>query len=223
MQVNNLALGDYFNKGSAFGPNWEKDFAPASVSFDVVWSAPVTRRLDFQDTTHLDRFGGAFVENQATVTWSGRNAYGFTFTANPGGFSTSFNAFAELAHVQNGIFFDAASIDRQANAAAQYADLQPPGLHQSVQGHFTSTLDSKGTGVIWTSNDTELFGMDSGVMHVGADGRATFTTTRHIVGGTREYQNASGQIVASGILDFTTGLAAGTYGGESNWIDGGGA
>jgi len=107
MQVNNLAMGDYFTKASAFGPNWATAFVPATVSFDVVWSAPVTRRLTFQDSTNIDQFGGAFVENRATVTWSGTNANGFTFTANPGDFSTSFDAFAELARVQNGIFFDA--------------------------------------------------------------------------------------------------------------------
>jgi hypothetical protein len=150
------------------------------------------------------------VENQASVTWSGRNANGFTFTANPGSFSTSFDPFAELAHVQNGIFFDAAATATQANAATLSANLQPPGLHQSVQGN-PPVLHSSGTSVTRTSTGTELFGTDSGVMPVGADGRATFTTTVPRVGGTPEYHNASAQIVASGILDFTTGLAAGTY------------
>src|SRR5207249_3595361 len=117
LQVNNLAMGDYFTKGSAFGPNWATAFVPATVSFDVVWSAPVTRRLTFQDSTNLDPFGGAFVENRATVTWSGTNANGFTFTANPGDFSTSFDAFAELARVRNGIFVDAAATDTSVSGA----------------------------------------------------------------------------------------------------------
>ena len=129
LQVNNLAMGDYFTKASAFGPNWATAFVPATVSFDVVWSAPVTRRLNFQDTTHLDPFGGAFVENRATVTWSGSNANGFTFTANPGDFSTSFNAFAELAHVQNGIFVDAGQDASEAAAllGSPPRTLPPPG------------------------------------------------------------------------------------------------
>ena len=123
MQVNNLAVGDYFTKASAFGPNWATAFVPATVSFDVVWSAPVTRRLTFQDATNIDQFGGTFVENRATVTWSGSNANGFTFTANPGDFSTSFDAFAELARVQNGIFFDAGQdgSDAVARAASRTA------------------------------------------------------------------------------------------------------
>jgi hypothetical protein len=111
MQVTNLALGDYFTKANAFGANWQNGDVDATVSFDVVWGGPVTRRLNFQDSNNLDQFGGEFVENQASVTWSGSNANGFTFTANPGGLSTSFAGFAELAHVQNGAFFDAGSTD----------------------------------------------------------------------------------------------------------------
>jgi hypothetical protein len=110
--VDNLALGDYFTKANALGANWQTAFVPATLSFDVVWSPPVTRRLNFRDTTNLDHFGGEFVENQATVTWSGTNANGFSFTANPGDFSTSFDAFAQLAHESNGSFLTDAS--RQA-------------------------------------------------------------------------------------------------------------
>jgi hypothetical protein len=105
MKVENLALDDYFTKAIAFGPNFESADVSATASFDVVWSSPVTRQLNFQDTTHLDQFGGEYVEDQASVTWSASNANGFSFTANPGNFSTSFNAFAELAQEQNGTFF----------------------------------------------------------------------------------------------------------------------
>ena len=69
MKVDNLALGDYFTKPNAFGPNWATNFVPATASFDVVWSAPVTRRLEFQDATNVDQFSGTFVEDQASVTW----------------------------------------------------------------------------------------------------------------------------------------------------------
>jgi hypothetical protein len=85
----------------------------------------------------------------------------------------------------------------------------------------SSLLHYTGTSVIRTDNGTELFGMDSGVMELGADGRATFTTTVQIVGGTRQYKGAAGEIVASGVLDFTTGLAAGTYTGEIDRHEGG--
>jgi hypothetical protein len=120
MKVDNLALGDYFNKGLAFGVNWQTADVDATVSFDVVWSGPVTRRLNFQDATNSDHFGGEYAENQVSVTWSGSNVNGFSFTANPGSFSTSFNAFAELAHEQNGIFFDAG-----ADAALAHALVAP--------------------------------------------------------------------------------------------------
>jgi hypothetical protein len=114
MKVENLPLDDYFTKANAFGANFETADVPATASFDVVWSSPVTRRLDFQDTTHIDQFGGEYVEDQVSVTWSASNANGFSFTANPGTFSTSFNAFAELAHEQNGTFFRS---DRDSAAA----------------------------------------------------------------------------------------------------------
>jgi hypothetical protein len=126
MKVNNLALGDYFTKANAFGANWQTGDIDATVSFDVVWSGPVTRRLNFQDSTHIDPFAGEFAENQVSVTWSGSNANGFTFTANPGDFSTSFNAFAELAHVQNGTFFTAESATPAAALVEAPLALTPP-------------------------------------------------------------------------------------------------
>jgi len=106
MQVNNLALSDFLTKANAFGANWQTGFVPATVSFDVVWSGPVTRRLNFQDFANIDHFAGEYAENQVSVTWSGSNANGFAFTANPGNSSTSFAGFAELAHEQNGTFFN---------------------------------------------------------------------------------------------------------------------
>ena len=110
LTVNNLALDDFGTKANALGPNWQTAFVPATVSFDVVWSGPITRRLSVSDSTDVDQFTGDYVENQASVTWSGSNANGFTFTANPGNFSTSFDAFAELAHEQNGSFFSDAPV-----------------------------------------------------------------------------------------------------------------
>jgi hypothetical protein len=108
LSVTNLALYDYGKIPIALGPNFETAEAPAVVSFDVVWSGPITRNLSVTDSTDSDQFTGQFEENQATVTWSGTNlATGFSFTANPGDFSTSVpgRAFAELAREQNGIFF----------------------------------------------------------------------------------------------------------------------
>jgi hypothetical protein len=103
MHVSNLAMEDYFKLPNALADGPEVD---ATASFDVVWSGPVTRRLNVPDGTNGDRFAGEFVENQATVTWSGNNELGFRFTANPGDFSTTVRgrAFAELGHERNGIF-----------------------------------------------------------------------------------------------------------------------
>jgi hypothetical protein len=75
---------DYGKIPIALGPNFEAADQPAVVSFDVVWSGPITRSLSVTDSTHPDQFTGDYVENKATVTWSGTNlATGFSFTANP--------------------------------------------------------------------------------------------------------------------------------------------
>ena len=79
----------------------------ATVSFDVVWSRPVTRRVEVEDGSNGDQFAGEFAEDQATVTWLGSNELGFSFHANPGDLSTSApgRGFAEVGHKENGIFF----------------------------------------------------------------------------------------------------------------------
>jgi hypothetical protein len=112
MQVSNLAMDDYGKIPTALGSQWQTAFDPATVSFDVVWSGPVTRRLSVTNGSNGDQFAGDYVEDPATVTWSGtNNATGFSFTANPGDFSTSApgRAFAELGHEGNGIFFSSDS------------------------------------------------------------------------------------------------------------------
>jgi hypothetical protein len=109
LHVANLALSDQIRVPIALGPNWQTAGDPAVVSFDVVWSHPITRRVHVPAGTNGNQFAGDYVENQATVTWSGTNlATGFTFTANPGDSSTSVPGrfFAELGHEGNGIFFD---------------------------------------------------------------------------------------------------------------------
>jgi hypothetical protein len=108
MRVDNLAIRDYHNAANALGKNtFATAFDPAVVSFDVVWSRPITRRVHVADGTLGNNYAGEYVENQVTVTWSGTNlAEGFTFTANPGTFATSAfdGGFAELGHERNGTF-----------------------------------------------------------------------------------------------------------------------
>jgi hypothetical protein len=118
MKVQNLSLGDFGILRSSLGPTWQTASEPAVVSFDVVWSGPITRRVSVTDGTLGNQYAGDYVENQVTVTWSGTNlATGFTFTASPGTLNTSPKlAFAELGHEQNGIFFDSSSTDTAAGA-----------------------------------------------------------------------------------------------------------
>jgi hypothetical protein len=110
MHVHNLVLEDYFNllnaaaEGGPPGPGLGE--ADATVSFDVVWGGPVTRRVSVRDAAN--GYAGRYAENQATINWSGSNDLGFTFTANSGNFSTSVpeaGPFAELGIERNGIFF----------------------------------------------------------------------------------------------------------------------
>jgi hypothetical protein len=123
MSVQNLALRDYGNLPNALGPNFDNPAAydPSVVSFDVVWSAPISRRVSVANGTLGDNYTGDYVENQVTVTWSGTNlATGFSFTANPGTLATSSvdGGFAELGHEQNGSFFS----DAPGKAAPAGAD-----------------------------------------------------------------------------------------------------
>jgi hypothetical protein len=107
LHVHNMATRDYGNLDSALGPNFQTAFAPATVSFDVVWHRPVTRRVHVRDGENGNDFRGRFEEDQATVTWSGSNlATGFRFHADPGDSSTSAPGrfFAELGRERNGIF-----------------------------------------------------------------------------------------------------------------------
>jgi hypothetical protein len=120
MRVDNLAIRDYHNAANAFGKNtFATAFDPAVVSFDVVWSTPITRRVHVGDGTLGNNYAGEYVENQVTVTWSGTNLKeGFTFTANPGTFATSAvdGGFAELGHERNGIFVREDAGDSRSSA-----------------------------------------------------------------------------------------------------------
>jgi hypothetical protein len=105
LHVRNLAELDYHDFNASVGPQWQTDYFNATVSFDVVWSDPVTRRVDVKDAA--DGFAGHFNEDQATVTWSAHSDSGFSFRSNLGDFSTSVpgNFFAQVGQERNGIFF----------------------------------------------------------------------------------------------------------------------
>ena len=73
---------------------------PASVTFELRWSGPVSRDITVQDKDN--GFRGRFLENTATISWSASRA-GFSFVSDPA--STSTSVFAELGRESNGIFF----------------------------------------------------------------------------------------------------------------------
>jgi hypothetical protein len=138
MHVRNLAELDYPNLPISVSSLWQTAFIPATISFDVVWNGPVTRRINAKDGSNGNQFAGEFLENEATVTWSASNATGFVFRSNPGNFGTSVIAFAELGHERNGIFFESASLATPANSQSralfQTALVAPPAVPQSNSG-----------------------------------------------------------------------------------------
>ena len=76
-------------------------------------------------------------------------------------------------------------------------------LHLLYTGHSTIT----------TTQGAVMHGSDSGFMDLNPPyfTTANFVTTVQIVGGTRQYAHATGQFVAPGVLDLTTGDTVGTY------------
>jgi hypothetical protein len=168
LHVQNLPVEEYFTLPNALADGPEID---ATISFDAVWSGPVTRRLNFQNGAAIDPFAGEFVENQVTVSWSGSNANGFSFTSNPGNFSTSVDSFSELGHDRNGRFFNSHRASAGVDLAVAFAPLSLPGGNSAVSdlgntgiGH---SLNSVGNGLAqaivpsdlknsWTTNTGKL-------------------------------------------------------------------
>ena len=76
----------------------------------------------------------------------------------------------------------------------------------------TPTGGLTGRSTITLRSGKQLFGQD--VSELGApnaEGLVPFTTTVDIVSGTDTFEDASGQIVATGLLDPLAGTTAGTY------------
>ena len=123
MHIRDLPVLDYYSPQgtgdiASLGPTWQSGYFAATVSIDVVWGGPVTRRINIKDAT--DGFAGTFAENQASVNWSVNSDSGFSFVSDVGSFATSvpetpgvngvtapLNFFAEVGHERNGIFFPA--------------------------------------------------------------------------------------------------------------------
>jgi hypothetical protein len=135
LHVRDLPALDYPEDfaGGSLGPNWQTAYVPATVSFDILWSRPVTRQVTVNDAA--DQFAGTFDENRATVIWSAQSASGFRFNARAGNAMTSTPGapditttyfFAEVGHEQNGIFFPRAPSPASIAGALAASSITPP-------------------------------------------------------------------------------------------------
>jgi hypothetical protein len=98
--VYNLPLKDFFNIPNGLFHLQNPTFTPATASFDVHWSGPVTDRQTIRDTTN--GFAGNFVSSSATMSWSAKTS-DFKFQSDPE--STSSSVLAVLGNEQNGVYF----------------------------------------------------------------------------------------------------------------------
>ena len=73
---------------------------PASVTYELRWSGPITREAAVRDPDH--GFRGLFKENTATMTWTASRA-GFKFVSDAA--NTSKSVFAQVGRESNGVFF----------------------------------------------------------------------------------------------------------------------
>src|SRR5262249_41664032 len=138
MRVTNLHLEDYFTFPNGLADGHEVD---ATVSFDVVWGGPLTRRIEGEHGTNGNRFAGEVMEDHATLTWSGSNELGFRLPPRPGNFSTSApgRAFAELGRERNGIFVEEDE-DEDASALGQALGQRGPQEEESATDRFFAAL-----------------------------------------------------------------------------------
>jgi hypothetical protein len=80
---------------------------------------------------------------------------------------------------------------------------------EGVPGKFVYTGHSEVTTI---DGGAKVLGQDTGYMFIGPDPtNVPFVTTVNIVGGTKQYSDATGQYVATGQLNFVSGDAVGTF------------
>jgi hypothetical protein len=101
MTVQNMPITDFFDIPNALFRFEDPVSEPATCSFDIHWSGPVT------DVSHVNDsavgFAGKFILNQATMSWRAQNAGGFRYVSH---LSPTTSAFAQLGHMRNGVFYD---------------------------------------------------------------------------------------------------------------------
>jgi hypothetical protein len=100
MEADNVSVQDFFNIPNSLFRFLSPASLPATCSFDIEWSGPVTDRSNIKDSNV--GFAGEFVLSQATMTFSAARTDGFTFVSNTSG---TVSAFAQLGNMRNGVFF----------------------------------------------------------------------------------------------------------------------
>lgn len=98
MTVTNLPVTDYFDIPNALFRFETPVSTPATCSFDITWSGPVTSR---GPVTGPPGSAGDLVMCEATMQWAARNNQGFSFVTDP---SPTTSIFAQLGKVRNGKF-----------------------------------------------------------------------------------------------------------------------
>ena len=98
MTATKLAVFDFFDIPNALLRFEDPVSTPATCSFDITWSGPVTDRRDVSGPPGST---GMLVMSQATMTWSASTDLGFSFTSDP--WPTK-SVFAQLGRVRNGKF-----------------------------------------------------------------------------------------------------------------------
>jgi hypothetical protein len=96
-----LDVRDFFNIPNALFHLQTPLSVPATISFQIGWSGPVTDRSHVHDSTI--GFSGEFILNRATIRFSASHPDGWHFKTHESN-TTSF--FAQLGRMRNGVFFD---------------------------------------------------------------------------------------------------------------------
>ena len=111
MTATDLAVIDYFDIPNALFRFESPVSVPATCSFDISWSGPVTDR---SPVTAPAGSAGELVMCQATMQWSARSASGFQFVSDPRGTKS---VFAQLGRVTNGVFATDSDARRKTSSA----------------------------------------------------------------------------------------------------------
>jgi hypothetical protein len=98
--VKDLAMFDFFSIPNALFRFLSPASVPATVSFDLEWTGPVTQRRSISDP--VAGFEGEFFATSAVMGWSAHTST-FSFTSDSA--SSSHSVAALLGNERNGRFF----------------------------------------------------------------------------------------------------------------------